>query len=172
MNSHPLKQLEHDLRSARCTLNEETSSMREASVKACGNAIEQNLAIDAEVRLLLLRILELTEVKAPPLAYNFDGCEGEEVVAQLEHAGARYRLIKSESTTCPRTTLSRREQEIVRLVSSGHPNKSIAHKLAISQHTVNTHVRRIFGKLGVSTRAEMVAYALQSGLVGQKKSYN
>jgi LuxR family maltose regulon positive regulatory protein len=69
-------------------------------------------------------------------------------------------------------TLSPREQEIVRLVSTGHPNKTIAHKLAISQHTVNTHVRRIFGKLGVNSRAEMVAFALQTGLVSRQTRYN
>ena len=67
---------------------------------------------------------------------------------------------------------SPREQEIVRLVSYGHPNKAIARQLAISQHTVNTHVRRIFDKLGVNSRAEMVAFALQTGLMASHVRYN
>ena len=53
--------------------------------------------------------------------------------------------------------LSPREQEIVRLVAEGHPNKIIAAELAISAWTVGTHLRRIFAKLGVGSRAAMVA---------------
>lgn len=53
--------------------------------------------------------------------------------------------------------LSPREHEIVRLVAEGHPNKLIAAELAISAWTVGTHLRRIFAKLGVGSRAAMVA---------------
>lgn len=53
--------------------------------------------------------------------------------------------------------LTRREQEIVELVSRGFVNKQIADALTISRHTVDTHLRRIFNKLGVDTRAEMVS---------------
>ena len=53
--------------------------------------------------------------------------------------------------------LSPREQEIVRLVAEGHPNKIIAAELAISAWTVSTHLRRIFAKLRVGSRAAMVA---------------
>lgn len=53
--------------------------------------------------------------------------------------------------------LSPREIEIVRLVGAGHTNKTIAVVLDISLYTVSTHLRRIFAKLGVSTRAAMVA---------------
>ncbi|MEZ4618345.1 MAG: helix-turn-helix transcriptional regulator [Caldilineaceae bacterium] len=61
--------------------------------------------------------------------------------------------------------LSPREQEIVRLVAKGYPNKTIAGVLDISPWTVSTHLRRIFAKLGVNSRAEMVASALVTGLV-------
>ena len=53
--------------------------------------------------------------------------------------------------------LSPREQEIIRLVAKGHPNKVIADILDISPNTVATHLRRIFSKLGVASRAQMVA---------------
>jgi DNA-binding NarL/FixJ family response regulator len=59
----------------------------------------------------------------------------------------------------------RRECEIVRLVAKGHCNKTIALVLDISAWTVATHLRRIFAKLEVSSRAEMVARALQDGLL-------
>jgi DNA-binding CsgD family transcriptional regulator len=53
--------------------------------------------------------------------------------------------------------LSPREREIARLVAQGYPNKTIAAVLDISSWTVSTHLRRIFAKLGVRTRAAMVA---------------
>jgi DNA-binding CsgD family transcriptional regulator len=53
--------------------------------------------------------------------------------------------------------LSPRETEIARMVARGHTNKSIAAVLDISVWTVATHLRRIFTKLNVSSRAAMVA---------------
>jgi DNA-binding CsgD family transcriptional regulator len=143
---------------------------------------ESSPALEAEINLLFRRLLDLLANWAVPqlIAYSVsrqedqdrDHLAQEEVVLQFEHAGAYYKLVQCLPATCGRATLSPREQEIVGLVSTGHPNKTIARKLAISQHTVNTHVRRIFGKLGVNSRAEMVAYALQSGLVGHRGHYN
>jgi DNA-binding CsgD family transcriptional regulator len=53
--------------------------------------------------------------------------------------------------------LSPRELQIARLVASGATNQAIARSLDISAWTVSTHLRRIFAKLSVCTRAEMVA---------------
>ena len=57
--------------------------------------------------------------------------------------------------------LSPREREIARMVAKGYTNKMIASVLDISLWTVSTHLRRIFAKLGVSTRAAMVALVVQ-----------
>jgi DNA-binding CsgD family transcriptional regulator len=54
-------------------------------------------------------------------------------------------------------SLSPREREIVRMVALGRQNKVIAAVLNISSWTVCTHLRRIFAKLGVTSRAAMVA---------------
>ncbi len=54
-------------------------------------------------------------------------------------------------------SLSPREREIVRMVAQGRQNKVIAAVLNISSWTVCTHLRRIFAKLGVTSRAAMVA---------------
>jgi DNA-binding CsgD family transcriptional regulator len=59
--------------------------------------------------------------------------------------------------------LSPREREIARMIAKGYPNKVIARVLEISSWTVSTHLRRIFAKLGVSTRAAMVAQLLEEG---------
>ena len=57
----------------------------------------------------------------------------------------------------PVIALTPREQEIARMVGDGFTNKEIASVLEISTWTVSTHLRRIFGKLDVGTRAAMVA---------------
>ena len=59
--------------------------------------------------------------------------------------------------------LSPREHEIARMVAKGYPNKVMARVLEISTWTVSTHLRRIFAKLGVSSRAAMVAHLLEEG---------
>jgi DNA-binding NarL/FixJ family response regulator len=61
--------------------------------------------------------------------------------------------------------LSRREKEILQRVAYGATTKEVAHDLAISPHTVKTHLERIFEKLGANDRAQAVAIALRSGLV-------
>jgi len=55
--------------------------------------------------------------------------------------------------------LSHREQDVVRCVTEGLTNREIAARLKLSEHTVKNYIFRIFDKLGVSTRVEMVLYA-------------
>jgi DNA-binding CsgD family transcriptional regulator len=56
----------------------------------------------------------------------------------------------------PQELLSERELQIVELVAHGKSNKQIAKKLKISEWTVSTHLRRVFVKLKVDSRAAMV----------------
>ena len=73
----------------------------------------------------------------------------------------RFLVIRiSKAVSSPQSTLSPREREIARLVACGHANKTIAGVLSISSWTVNTYLRRIFVKLGVGSRAAMVAKLL------------
>jgi len=79
-------------------------------------------------------------------------------------AGCRYRLVRVDDTGqtgSPSLTLAdvltARELQIVSLVAEGHANKQIADRLQISEWTVSTHLRRIFAKLRVDTRAAMVS---------------
>jgi DNA-binding CsgD family transcriptional regulator len=88
----------------------------------------------------------------------------EEVLVDREVDGFRYLLIRMPLPDHDTIRLSPREQEIVRMVAKGHPNKVIADVLNISSWTVCTHLRRIFAKLGVGSRAAMVAQFLQSGV--------
>jgi two-component system response regulator NreC len=61
--------------------------------------------------------------------------------------------------------LSERETDVLRLIALGHTNAEIAEKLYISVRTVETHRAHIQQKLGVSSRAELVASALSRGLI-------
>ena len=63
--------------------------------------------------------------------------------------------------------LSPREREIARMVARGYPNKTIAGVLEISLWTVGTYLRRVFAKLGVGSRAAMVARLMEEGLLKQ-----
>jgi DNA-binding CsgD family transcriptional regulator len=95
---------------------------------------------------------------------------GREIVVDAEIDGWRYLLVRSSLKSRERVQLSPREREIVRMVAKGHPNKIIADVLNISLWTVCTHLRRIFAKLGVGSRAAMVARLLDLGIVSEERS--
>lgn len=59
-----------------------------------------------------------------------------------------------------RVLLSVREAQVVRLVAEGLSNKEISQQLSLSEHTVKNYLFRIFEKLGVSTRVELVLYSM------------
>jgi two-component system, NarL family, response regulator NreC len=67
--------------------------------------------------------------------------------------------------TGPPGGLTEREVDILRLIALGHTNSEIAEQLYLSVRTVETHRAHIQQKLGRSTRAELVRYALDEGLV-------
>jgi two-component system response regulator NreC len=64
----------------------------------------------------------------------------------------------------PGQELTPREREVLSLVALGHTNPEIAERLVISVRTVETHRTNIHRKLGTSTRAEVVRYAMEHGL--------
>jgi DNA-binding CsgD family transcriptional regulator len=88
---------------------------------------------------------------------DYSNCE--QIVFDVDVDGSRYILIRTAQSERGSLNLSPREREIVRMVAQGRQNKVIAGELNISAWTVSTHLRRIFTKLGVSSRAAMVAKA-------------
>jgi DNA-binding CsgD family transcriptional regulator len=88
--------------------------------------------------------------------------QGEQLL-DIEVDGVRCRCVRL-ATPVPddRVPLSPREQEITRMVAKGRTNQAIADVLGISAWTVSTHLRRIFTKLGVNSRAAMVATVLDA----------
>jgi len=66
------------------------------------------------------------------------------------------------------SSLSEREQEVLRLLALGHSNKEIAQMLYLSVKTVETYKARLMEKLDLKTRAALVRFALQHGLLDEK----
>ena len=100
-----------------------------------------------------------------------------ELVAAVREvaAGGRYvhpalgaRLAAAEAEAEARAAsdpLSDREREVLRLLALGHTNQEIAKMLFISVRTAETHRAHIMQKLRLATRAELVRYALEHGLL-------
>ncbi len=65
----------------------------------------------------------------------------------------------------PDSTLTPRELEVLRLLADGAPNKTIAWKLGVSEHTAKFHVASILAKLGASSRTEAVTIGIRRGLL-------
>jgi two-component system, NarL family, response regulator len=73
--------------------------------------------------------------------------------------------LASQWATPSGAQLTERERDIVRSVALGLRNAEVAKQLAISEATVKTHLNKIFQKLGVRDRMELVRYAARVGLV-------
>lgn len=65
----------------------------------------------------------------------------------------------------PHETLSNREYQIMRLIASGKSTGDIAEALSLSVKTISTYRTRILDKMGLSSNAEIMRYAMQQGLV-------
>jgi len=60
-----------------------------------------------------------------------------------------------------RVLLTKREIDVVKLVAEGHTNRDVAQKLGLTEHTVSNYLFRIYEKLGISSRVELVLYSLK-----------
>ena len=68
-------------------------------------------------------------------------------------------------------SLTEREKEVLRLVTTGMTNKAIARALVLTEGTVKVHVSHILGKLGVSNRTEASIQALHRGLISSPQDH-
>ncbi|RKG84912.1 LuxR family transcriptional regulator [Corallococcus terminator] len=100
-----------------------------------------------------------------PGAASIPGARGLAMTGELIIGGQRYHLVPAaepEPASDPRPAaavqlLTARELQVVSCICEGLGNKQIAAKLGISTWTVAAHLRRIFAKLGVDTRAAVVS---------------
>ena len=78
---------------------------------------------------------------------------------------ALARVVGNGSAPPARTDVSDREVEIIQLLAAGRSNKEIAAQLYLSPNTVRNHIHRISGKLGASSRLEVVVEAARLGII-------
>jgi two-component system response regulator NreC len=123
------------------TMHEDAAYCRQARLAgASGYVLKKALATEL--------IQALRDVRAGKTHFPADGSEpvGRPVIAPLE-------------------LITEREREVVSLIALGHTNYEIAGKLHISEKTVETHRAHIFEKLDLKTRADLVRFALEHGLM-------
>ena len=102
-------------------------------------------------------LLTQVSTSGPSKVLQTSGATLNEVIFESDIDGIHYYLVRCQPKSHFSVHLSQREQEIAHLVADGLPNKCIAKELGISHWTVSTYLRRMFSKLGVTSRAAMIA---------------
>jgi DNA-binding NarL/FixJ family response regulator len=107
----------------------------------------------------------LSEVMAAARAVH----EGDTLVPPGMLGDLLSRLIRRrrfhEEATSRLSNLSRRERQVLALLAEGGNKETIARALVISPETVRTHIQHVLAKLGVHSRLEAAAFAIQGGIV-------
>jgi DNA-binding CsgD family transcriptional regulator len=116
--------------------------------------------IDEILRSLVSR---LENPDYPVSADTVGTSSGEQVLLDVEIGDVRLVAVRHAAPS-PISMLSPREREIARMVALGYPNKTIASVLDISSWTVASHLRRVFMKLQVTSRAAMITRLYDTGL--------
>ena len=143
-----LKELHPDVKTIALTVHEEGGYLRSLiDAGASGYVLKRSAASE------LLRAIETVGEGGVHLDSAIAG--------QLASRLGRHRAF------APTTTLSEREQEVMRYVAHGYSNKEIATKLDVSIKTVETYRYRAGEKLGLTSRAELVRYAIGQGWLAE-----
>jgi DNA-binding CsgD family transcriptional regulator len=140
------------------------TAITQRSTSSGTDALSENKECERVDDLILQLVSQIVSICEPLLQPQGEHAR-EEIVLDRNVDGVRYLLVRMPSPAPSFVHLTPREQEIVRMVAKGYPNKTIAGVLNISSWTVCTHLRRTFAKLGVASRAAMVARLLEEGRI-------
>jgi class 3 adenylate cyclase/DNA-binding CsgD family transcriptional regulator len=115
-------------------------------------------------------VKELTESSgdfefSEPVDVNLKGLAGTYSVHAAGRAGETVGPVLEDDYELP-DGLTPREADVLRLLANGYANREIAEEMVVSVRTVENHIAQIYGKIGASGRAEVVAYALRHKLIG------
>lgn len=138
-------------------------------------AIEQIRALDSRAKIIVLTTFDGDEdiyrgMRAGARAYLLKDAHKEELLDCIRrvHAGEIFMPSSIAAKLAERVAgeaLSRREIEVLGLITGGQSNKEIGSHLHISETTVKTHVKNIFAKLHVTSRTEAIATARRRGFI-------
>lgn len=88
-----------------------------------------------------------------------------EVYISAEQASYIHKIDEKESSPGVVARFTSRQLEVLNLMAQGHPNKIIASKLGLTEHTVKVHISNIFHTMGVHNRTACVKEAVRIGIV-------
>ncbi|WP_433260553.1 response regulator [Actinosynnema sp. CS-041913] len=134
------------------------------------------------VRVVMLTVFDLDEYVFDALSHGADGfvlkdvepaemlrairvvADGQSVLSPAVTRGVIARLSRTAAVHPEIRRLTRREREVAGWAATGMSNHEIAERLSVSSETVRTHIGRAMLKLHARDRAQLVVYAIQSGL--------
>ncbi len=105
-------------------------------------------------------VLDIYSARSPEKA----GLPGVQVAAGGASAGVSHAAGSSHRSVGP-DALTPREMEVLRLVADGLTNRQAAERLVVTPRTINAHLTSIYAKIGVTSRAAAVRFAMEHGLV-------
>jgi DNA-binding NarL/FixJ family response regulator len=135
-------------------------------------------ANDRDVRVVVLtsfadRDQIMAALDAGASGYLLKDAEPEEITRGIRSAArgeaplapkAAREVLAARGERRPTADLSKREEDVLRLVAQGHPNKVIARELSISEKTVKAHLTHIFQRIGVSDRTQAALWAQRNSI--------
>jgi len=124
--------------------------------KCIKNGVDGYLLKNAEKEELITAIKEIYK--------------GEKYFSQSVKDDYMNSVFTNSKNTDPLVQLSRREKEVLKLITEEYTAQEIADKLFISQNTVNTHRKNLLSKLNAKNTAGLVMYAVQNGLLNEDGS--
>lgn len=118
-------------------------------------------AVEAGTNGYLLKDSDSSELKK---AINFI-VNGQDYIQPTLIPALNAKMIEKNSDTVMLESLTKREVEVLKLLTFGMYNKEVAEKLNISERTVKNHVSNIFKKINVTDRTQAAIFAIRNGLV-------
>jgi two-component system response regulator NreC len=147
-------------------------------------ATEKIKELDPQIRILVLTMHRSDDyffkmLEAGASGYILKGAETNELINAVRSVAlgdvflypsmARYLvkeyLSRAEEPSSPSSKLTKRETEILGMIAEGFTSKEIADKLVLSPSTVHSHRANLLQKLHLSSRHELVQYAIKHGLL-------
>lgn len=126
------------------------------------NEVEYLLkAVDIGVKGYLLKDSESAELKKAIIAVT----EGENYIQPSLIPVLNSKIIDRNKDTIKIESLTKRELDVLKLLSVGMYNKEVAERLNISERTVKNHVSNIFKKIGVTDRTQAAVFAIRNNII-------
>ncbi|HLZ26980.1 MAG TPA: LuxR C-terminal-related transcriptional regulator [Chloroflexota bacterium] len=145
-----------------CIAADEGQARRAARLFGAAQALREPLGdfISATMQAARVRALQMVRMQLGERGFGAAVAAGRNM--SLDDAVALAHGV--EHTDTPPSGLTPRERDVARLVAKGLNNSEIAHALVLTERTTESHLTHIFGKLGLHSRTQLAAWALEHGL--------